>query len=95
MENQRIRLTFNNGNVTFFHYHVDRDRQGNVYTTDYLYGTYTVSGNRATFSGDITSQFAYAELVDATYTSGDKTYNKVLRVHFSTRNDYATYYVIE
>lgn len=52
-----LRLSFDGGEVILRNHNTDQEL-----TTTYQYGTYTVSGNRAIFSGEIAGTYEYAEL---------------------------------
>lgn len=75
---QKITLSFNNGNVIL----TNKNTMKNI--TSYTYGTYTVSGNTATFSGGIVGTYASAKINGNT-----------LLAYFSAREGYASYTLVE
>ena len=84
-----ITLSFGRGNVTLINKKTANNSPtpNNITpdsTTQYLEGTYTVSGNTATFSGDITQSYLSGEINGS-----------VLTVHISGRNATTTYTLVE
>ena len=73
-----VTLSFDNGEVTL------KNRNTMQNSTTYTFGAYTVSGNTATFSGDITRTYASAEINGS-----------ALLAHFSAREGYVSYTRVE